>query len=628
MPSIPTLFNMSSVAQPMPKGIFYAVDDLRLEVNVWRLLFYLNLFVYGFYGALISTDLPVFLIMMVVVIITQLSFGLLENRQLPGSVMHIAANSKIVILFLLVLTGMSYSIMNNSLLGDELSYTQSALRHSLVLAGIAANKAHFLDSIQFKYLVLVINFIILVIILAIVYLLNAVSSFKRIALSVLLMIAFRSVIFKFGGNASPHPPLNHIFTFITGAVLPLSNFTVRFSYLLAFTFFAVAIYYLIRERWPGITGFLITCAVISIPPLLHLGVTVETSLWTTCIFSYILVYLVLKEDIDYGLLIVLGSIFTVARIPSVIILVPVFLFYLRKFRCQLFSNIIDHMWRWAPVILFLPFLIPSVIKGTAATDYSTADTHIIDKYATVLKSNAIWHFLVAVFPVFWIIFLLFAFLKKNKGYLHVVVYLLTFLILLAVFYSLKPHLWGGEKYQDEVFIPFIIVGFIKFLMLIDLAGMKKIIISASMVIIIALNLFYLGRDRGVIVNSNINKYYPYTEAYAYINHINAQDSTLSVGLTYGVLPEIINGYTSLHYKRALAIYKNSEQGLFSSNSDDSYEGYATKINADKKINYLIIGLTADKDIFSSKMKSKNWIVAKNLQGGDPSFDVLVLRRQL
>ena len=110
--------------------------------------------------------------------------------------------------------------------------------------------------------------------------------------------------------------------------------------------------------------------------------------------------------------------------------------------------------------------------------------------------------------------------------------------------------------------------------------------------------------------------------------MNAQDSTLSVGLTYGVLPEIINGYSSLNYKRALAIYKDSGQGLFSSNSADSYEGFAAKINEDKRIKYIIIGLTADKEIFSNVMKNENWAVEKTFQGTVPAFTVQIMKKQL
>ena len=179
-----------------------------------------------------------------------------------------------------------------------------------------------------------------------------------------------------------------------------------------------------------------------------------------------------------------------------------------------------------------------------------------------------------------------------------------------------------------MFIPFIIVGFIQFLKVIDLIKMNNLIVKTGLVIIIALNLFYFGRAGSVIENSNINKDYPYESAYTYINHMNAQDSTLSVGLTYGVLPEIINGYSSLNYKRALAIYKDSGQGLFSSNSADSYEGFAAKINEDKRIKYIIIGLTADKEIFSNVMKNENWAVEKTFQGTVPAFTVQIMKKQL
>jgi hypothetical protein len=601
-------------------------DDIYLNINIWRLLFYINLFVYGFYGALVSKDIFVFLIITLFTVLTQSVFSLIEKRNLSDSVIQINFNSRTIVFFTLLLLIVCYKFLNNSLIGDELSYTQSALRHSLLIGNLIINKIILFDTIEFKYIILAINIIISVICIITIRFLNSLDFFKRLIISIIFMLFLRGLIFNLGGNVSPHPPLNHIFTFIISSVFPLSNFSIRLSYLLAFSIFTFSVYYLIKLRWPNIYSFLITCIIVSIPPLLHLGFSVETSLFTTCLFSYILLYFVIKDNIDYKILILIVSIFTLARISSVIILLPIFIYYIKNVNKKNYSNISCYLKEWAPILLFLPFLIPSVIKGTPATDYSVINVRIFEKYIAVFKSNIFWNSLSSVIPLFWIIFLPFSFLKKGKNYFHSLNYLFTFLTLVALFYSLKPHLWGNEKYQDEMFIPFIIVGFIQIFNFISSLNFKPLFNSTLLIFILFLNLFVLGKNRHIIENSNINKDYPYTQAYNYIHSVSGRDSSLSIGLTYGVMPEIINGYTSLNYKKALEIYTITNQQLFSNNSKDLYKNFVEKVNENKNLRYIILGLTSDKKLFTDIMINNNWTLDKTFEGSDPAFTIEILKK--
>ena len=139
-----------------------------------------------------------------------------------------------------------------------------------------------------------------------------------------------------------------------------------------------------------------------------------------------------------------------------------------------------------------------------------------------------------------------------------------FLFSISVYYSIEQNLWGLAKYVSEYALPFCILGFLNLIYFLKKKKIHNNIIIFFLILLISTNIFQFfkamkyNKSHDQIINSyekeiktlnNDLKYFNYKlvynlkDAFDYIDKKNLQGSTLLVGTTYGILPEIINNYT-------------------------------------------------------------------------------------
>lgn len=157
-----------------------------------------------------------------------------------------------------------------------------------------------------------------------------------------------------------------------------------------------------------------------------------------------------------------------------------------------------------------------------------------------------------------------------------------------IYFSTRPELWGNAKYIIEFGLPFIILGHLLFTTF--LIEKKKYLIA----ILLNISIFFLNiyeitnfqkkrytidtlhnMNFQKIIKSNdpktkyyLKNAYNYKDGFNYIKKIKKQNNALLIGLTYGILPEILEGY-SFNQLNAVIELKNSYQELSKINNLNS-----------------------------------------------------------
>ena len=83
-----------------------------------------------------------------------------------------------------------------------------------------------------------------------------------------------------------HPPLDHIFSFITFSVLGISDLTANLSYLVGFSIFVFYLYKLIENKLNYQLSFFSTISIFTIPLLLSMSTWTESAIWAAILFYY------------------------------------------------------------------------------------------------------------------------------------------------------------------------------------------------------------------------------------------------------------------------------------------------------------------------------------------------------
>ena len=149
----------------------------------------------------------------------------------------------------------------------------------------------------------------------------------------------------------------------------------------------------------------------------------------------------------------------------------------------------------------------------------------------------------------------------------------TFLIIICTYYSINPFLWGYQKYQIEIFVPFIILGIINIFDFFYKYNLNffSFISFIFLLIINNYNLYKIKiNHENTILQNNINMDYPYAAMYNFIKTNNVVDSSLIISNNYGVLPEVINNYNIKSYKKSKDLYDKSNYLFINSEDKLSY----------------------------------------------------------
>lgn len=309
------------------------------------------------------------------------------------------------------------------------------------------------------------------------------------------------------------------------------------------------------------SALLIVIFIGTIPVLNRLSTTLSPSLFTFIIFSFLLIYFSFKKKLNYYLIFFLIAIGTMFRLPTLVIVVPTLILYLvyNHAKIRISKKLII---LFSPLLITIPFLIKIFYQGTPATNYTNSSLGLFDKLLYAFESKVIYVSALNSIDLWSLFFFPFAFIlshrKENR-----IFNLIFFGLCLIVYYSIKIEIWGLAKYQVELFIPFIIIGLINLIIKINTTPIR----SLSYILLIALIVLNLNSihnypsnkaDWATRLNLSevksekirkessgvIRPVYNIDSAYSYVKSSNFSSNLLSLNNDYGIMPEIVSGFSS------------------------------------------------------------------------------------
>ena len=603
---------------------------LFFSINIPLILFYLNYIIYGFYGSYTGGSIISQLFITLLIIMIQVYLGNLSSLKKSFFYKQISIDINELLIFLstfLFISILSKDYLLNTLEGDEFSFLQSSIIHSLKASFIVANKYSFFSDYSFKNIIHFFCVIFFLFNFLLIFYTSKLNPKHRNILFAIILIVFRAIIyFLGGGNNSPHPPLNLLPSFLISSTFGLSGLFLKLGYQLTFAIFLFFLYRLLKNRLNQIFSTLIILFIGTIPVLNRLSTTLTPSLFTFIVFSYLLVQFSLKSEKNYYYLFFIIAVGTMFRIPTLIIVIPtLFLFLKDNFSTIRINKSLFTI--GSPLLITLPFLFNTLSVGTPATDFTNSSMSLVEKILFAFETNAIfvaalnsidlWS--LALFP------LAFLFGKINSF-----INLIFLGICIIVYYSIKIEIWGLAKYQVEFIIPFIILGLIYLCFQIK-NRLLKYLTYFSITILIIMNI--VSGNGYPLNNKNWAKYldlkgksiskikkesagvirpvYTISPAYEYVKTNHLGDRLLSLNNDYGILPEIISGFNS---KEILKIQQNSLYfEKYFQNKTNKNKSFSKYLLEHPNINVLILSNWNDeKSSLLLELKKNNWVVKKKL----------------
>lgn len=601
-------------------------QKLFFKINIPLVLFYLNYIIYGFYGSNTGGSLISQLIITLLIILIQVYLGNLSSLKKSFFYKQISLNINDLLIFLwifLIVSIVSKDYLLNNLEGDEFSFLQSSIIHSIKTSFIVTNNFPFLGNFSFKNIIHFFSAFFLIINFLIIFYTSKLNPKRRIVLVVIILIVFRAIIyFLGGGNNSPHPPLTLLPSFLISSTFGLSSLLIKIGHQLIFATFLFFLYRLLKTRLNQIHSLLITLFIGTIPVLNRLSTTLTPSLFTFIVFSYLLVYFSLVSKKNYYYLFFIISVGTMLRIPTLIVVFPTLILYLK----DNFSTIRINKSQFiigSPLLITLPFLLKTISTGTPATDFTNSSFSLTDKILFAFETNAIYVAAINSIDIWSLALFPLAFIF---GRIYSLINLIFLGICIIIYYSIKIDLWGLAKYQVELIIPFITIG-LTYLCFHFRHRLLKYLSYFFIITLILLNIVsgneYPSNNKNWVKYLNqksigkikresagvIRPVYTIKPAYEYIKNNDLGDGLLTLNNDYGILPEIVSGFSSEE------ILKIQENSLY---FDKYFQNNTTKnISLSKylfdhpNINVIILSNWNNEHLsLFQDLKKNNWLVKK------------------
>ncbi len=635
-------------------NLSYIIDNIKwktieFKVNLPLVLFYLNYIIYGFYGSNTEGEIIYQFFLTLLIIIFQFYLGYISSLKHSFLFKQVSIKLKELVIFLILLLFISFLSIDyllNSLEGDEFSFLQSSIIHSVEASHIITEKFLFFSSIPFKYLIHTLSAFFLSFNIILILFTSKLSSLNRTIYIVIVIIVFRFLIYFIGGgNNSPHPPLSLLPSFLISSTFGVSSFFLKLGYQLIFGIYLFFLFKKIQIRLNTIFGILIIFFIGSIPVLSRLSTTLTPSLFTFIVFSYLLVYFSLQKEKNYYLIFFIIAVGTMFRLPTLIIIIPTIIFYFMdnysnlKFDKNLFIMA-------SPFLITLPFLSRTVIEGSPATNYTSLSFSLFDNIIYAFETNGIYVAALNSIEIWSIALLPFAFIFSTKNIQRVTNFIF-FVVCIIVYYSIKVDLWGLAKYQVEFILPLTIIGLIYFCIRLNFKLVKPLT-YISLIVLIILNILsgvryptynknweqYLNLENKSIGKINkesagvISHIYTIDPAYEYVKNKSLGGTLLSLNNDYGIMPEIINGFNS---NEIAEIQKNSvSYDLFlQNNSNKDSIKIINFLNKNPNIQVLVLSnWNNEKSDTFEELINNDWYIAKEFQNYKHNSVTYVLAKHL
>lgn len=598
-------------------------NGFSFRINIPAVLIAFVVISYGYFGALgnLNSLIQIPLTLTLMSLIAYLVNNWLNERNVNIKELRF---SKIDVQGILIITTFWLIILlprlNEQITGDQLFYSMYSQSHAIYLTEKLGKNFNFIKNLKFSTLLQLVNILTVIAAATIIRYIITNKSNKplTIAIILLLFLAFRVIVIKAGGGNSPHPPLQLVPLFVSSSLFGYSDFSFRLPQLLGLILIS---YYIFRNAIQVVTPFnsiLIALAAPAIPLLLHVTTLVEGSIWTTLAWSITLLTIVTRNkynNTDWMLLFSLISIATLMRQSAFIAAIPLVIIYIYSEREKRTFTIRKLITILSPTFIFLPLLLKSILLGTPAT-YQGIEAAYIPNHASTIwrvyyafsEGIAQWVILSTV-SIPWLIMstgCLFILKWNRKTTIQFFAILSLLFIAILMFYSVRPILWGMDRYQSEYIIPFVVTGtYLLFVRALSMTSNIKYILSSSIVAYLIYGIF------SYMTNEPVHKYsqrfkefsiqgeqlYDYSSALVAVKDAGHAGKALIVGSTYGVLPEIMAGYS------VSEILMTSNSRKISSN----FLSNPLKPFSNENINIILVSDVDYQDKTLSTLKNSEWM---------------------
>ncbi len=586
-----------------------------IKINLYKLLFAVIyfFFLFGVFSPNIKDNFLLFCsINFFIFFIVINLFYFSQNNKIY---INLSIDKKLIIIFLSIfLLNLLINItqLNNSPISDEFIYIQYSFIHSISIINLL--DFSFFKNIEFKNLIWITNFIIVLISIIFFYFLDKLNKHIYISILLIALIIFRLLISYYSENLYPHSPLNGFFVLLASLFFGLNNLVINISNIFIFSIFLILIYrYLDDFISSDFNKFLIIIFLSSIPINFNLISVIDHSFISFIFISLILLFLIDEKKINQDcilILIIIGSLF---RVTIIFLLIPYFIKYI------IFNNPLAfklNFYKHLTIILSsIPFFLLNLFFS-----HSTGN---IFQIIELIKNNflilTIYENISIIYIIFFLLFFLTFDLKK------ILLFYLSFLILIVIYSAVNQNLLSLMKYKSEYFIPFSICSFL-IVSKIYITKINKNFFSFLIILFTIFNLIKIYTDQ---TNLKSNEYiisnyyierenpffykqiqYNYRNLYKYLKLKNISNETLNLDITYGVLPEILYGYTYESVKKIQNenyIYRN----YLKLNNIEWTSGSAEYFYNQSNFSYLAIGfIFPNKEKILNDLSKNGWEVEK------------------
>lgn len=483
-------------------------------------------------------------------------------------------------LILVVVVGIWIAIgffrLQEPISGDQFYYSLGAKAHELYIARLFEDST-FTQAIELKYFVHAIDALIFIAGALALYFLNRLEVRKPLfyIVAVFILLSMRFFSLAIGIESSPHPPFQLFPIWLCTSILGVSEISLRLPQYVGLIGCSGFTYWIFRERLGSFNSLALSISICSIPLYLHVASMVEGSGWTTLLMFILITKIIFQPPKDFSSWFGLSAmicIFTLMRLTA-FLMFPIFIiFYLQQRKINKNAKSPNEVFLLLlPLLVSLPFFVTSLAMGTPATyipgeaEYISESSSALNRLLYALKGGVIYDTSISAIGGFWLVFILGATIRDvgESAYLkNRILISALFIIFVAAFFSIRPVLWGADRYKAEYLVPFIMLGMTLILLKIyDLKATRRVFLLFAFGLIIVGVLGFARYPEGFVdplANSRFERqseiFYDYKSALKDARSAGLSERVILVGVTYGVMPQILSGYSLLEVKKSKRSY--------------------------------------------------------------------------
>jgi hypothetical protein len=602
--------------------------EMSFSINWPYLISFLIFWSYGYQAAGNYPLIPqtVFTIFITFLLGVFLYFGEFKKNKLTSthSIAFFDLSFLAVITFLFLT--INFSSLNNPLVGDQLFYSLMAKRHE-IFGILKITELFELNDFSFSKLIYIADIVALLILIFLFFLIYylKLNFLIRTLLLLIIFILTRCILLHEGGGYNLHPAFQLFPIWLSTSLFGISDFSFRISQFIGLICATFFIFINLSEKIGRLNALLTALALTSIPILFHVASLVEGSIWTSILLSLFLIRFLNIDKESFLFWFAVSSIittFVMMRITALIVL-PTFLMIYFFSNFKYFKiNTKEYIYALLPFLVCLPIVLKGILYGTPATYHAGEspfipyDNSTYHRIVFALINNIPWETAVSNIGYFWLSFLFFIFIKNKRDssyFFNRLSVISLFCIGLLIFFSIRPVLWGVGRYKAEYLIPFIIFGGYMFFTWLNSSIFKKALPLIAF-LLISYNVFHLNNFPTYIPDIVSNKkfsreteeIYDYNSALIEAKREGLASYTLIAGVTNGVMPQILAGYSVKEIKDTIKILDNNL-----TNSDwTSFN--ADLINSASEIKLVLIS-DGNNSSLKSDLQKLGWMDWKNFR---------------